>query len=327
MNNRFLLTIYLILYFSSLTSLELPGSVVNVNWLKDHAHEVQIVNVRVDLKNLYLEPKFSIDSETKKRFFQQIGGHIENSLILDYSQARNERIIDGKEARFLIPLQEKFNQYIQNAGINNDKPIIIVSQGDSASDIFRALRLFWEFKVYGQKDIALLNGGMAAWLNQNLPYVTDPITPIKGNWQAKNIDRSLIANTEEVKILSDKLVSKNIKENNQDTLLLDARVPAQFFGISKRPYIKKFGHIPGALDYSSDLMFYSEKNVYYLLEKNTLKAIFNQMNLDTNQTSIVYCNTGEMAAGLWFILTQIFQNKYVKLYDGSFWLWINDDML
>ncbi len=80
------------------------------------------------------------------------------------------------------------------------------------------------------------------------------------------------------------------------------------------------------MSYSPDLICYVSNQVYYLLKEETYKAIFEQMNLDFTKESIVYCNTGEMAAGLWFILTQIFKNQSVKLYDGSFWLWLHHDL-
>lgn len=315
------------IFLSFLNAIHLPGPIVDVKWVKQNIQDVQLINVRLDIENLYTEPKFVEDPYTNKKILIRVGGHIENSFVLDYLGARDERLIDGKEAKFLIPLKEKFIQYIQNSGVNNDKPIIIVPQGDSAPDIFRALRVFWEFKVYGQKEIAFLDGGMAAWLNQSLPYLTTLINHEKGNWNATTYDESIVATTEEVKKLSDTLQSKNGQQSFiAEKLLLDARTPAQFYGTAKRPYISKYGHIPGAIAYSPDLICFIEENIYYLLKEQTYQAIFKEMQLDPIKQAVVYCNTGEMAAGLWFILTQILKNKSVKLYDGSFWLWIHQDM-
>jgi thiosulfate/3-mercaptopyruvate sulfurtransferase len=255
MNNKFFINLYLaLLIFSSLAAIELPRPIVDVKWLKENISDVQVVNVRVDLDNLYSEPKFNQDPVLGKKTVVQVGGHIENSYVLDYRGARDSRIIGGKEAQFLIPVKEKFIDYVQSAGINRDKPIVIVAKGDSAPDIFRALRVFWEFKVYGQDDVVFLDGGMVAWLSESMPYVTKKTARDRGNWTAKAFNTSLIASTDEVKKLSDSRSSKKNQANlSLENLLLDARAPSQFYGIAKRPYISKYGHIPGAINYSLTL--------------------------------------------------------------------------
>jgi thiosulfate/3-mercaptopyruvate sulfurtransferase len=49
--------------------------------------------------------------------------------------------------------------------------------------------------------------------------------------------------------------------------------------------------------------------------------VFAAQGIDANAPSVSYCNTGHMAAGSWFIQSEILGNPQVRLYDGSMHEW------
>ena len=289
----------------------LPGPVVSSEWLANNLSDVQIIEVRTDLASYLRNPEFDTDKKTGKKFLVEVGGHINNSSLLDFKKVRVERLVDGKKIKFLIPEKADFEKLVQSLGINVDKPIIIVPIGQDMSDIDEALRTYWTFKVYGEDQVAVLDGGIAGWLSEGREYTTTNHQKTTGNWIGKAERKQLIASSDEVAA-----ASKGGKPQ-----LLDARQPAQYLGLAKRPDVLTFGHIAGSKELAPELLAKASNGALYFWPKNTYDALMSANGLSTKNPTIAYCNTGHLAAGGWFVMSELVGNKSTKLYDGSLYLW------
>jgi thiosulfate/3-mercaptopyruvate sulfurtransferase len=49
--------------------------------------------------------------------------------------------------------------------------------------------------------------------------------------------------------------------------------------------------------------------------------VLSALGIKPQAGAISYCNTGHMAAGAWFVLSEIMQIDGVRLYDGSMHEW------
>lgn len=305
----------LALVLSSLISLaqaiSLPGPVVSADWLANNLSEVQVIEVRTDLASYLRNPEFDTDKKTGKKFLVEVGGHITNSSLLDFKKVRAERTIDGKKIKFLIPEKADFEKLVQSLGVNSDKPIVLVPIGQDMSDIDEALRTYWTFKVYGEDQVAVLDGGIAGWLGEGREFVTTNSQKTVGNWSTKAYRKELIASSEEVAA-----ASKGGKPQ-----LLDARQPAQYLGLAKRPDVLTFGHIARSKELAPELLAKPSNGALYFWPKNTYDALMSANGLSTKNPTIAYCNTGHLAAGGWFVMSELVGNKSTKLYDGSLYLW------
>jgi thiosulfate/3-mercaptopyruvate sulfurtransferase len=289
----------------------LPGPVVNADWLAANLNEVQVIEVRTDLASYLRNPEFDTDKKTGKKFLVEVGGHISNSSLLDFKKVRVERLVDGKKIKFLIPEKADFEKLVQNLGINSGKPIVLVPIGQDMSDIDEALRTYWQFKVYGEDQVAVLDGGIAGWLSEGREYTTATSQKAPGNWAAKAFRQELIASSDEVAA-----ASKSGKPQ-----LLDARQPAQYLGLAKRPDVLTFGHIAGSKELAPELLAKPVNGALYFWSKNTYDALMSANGLSTKTPTISYCNTGHLASGGWFVMSELVGNKSTKLYDGSLYLW------
>ena len=292
-------------------AIDLPGPVVTADWLSNNQSEVQIVEVRTDTASYLKTPEFDVDKKTGKKFLVEMGGHINNSSLLDFKKVRVERVVDGKKVKFLIPEKADFEKLIQSAGVNADKPIILVPVGQDMSDVDEALRTYWEFKVYGEDRVAVLDGGIAGWLNEGREFTTTNSQKADGNWVAKAYRKELIASSDEVAA-----ASKTGKPQ-----LLDARQPAQYWGVAKSPSVLTYGHIAGAKELAPELLAKPSNGALYFWSKNTYEALMAGNGLSNKAPTITYCNTGHLAAGGWFVMSELVGNKSTKLYDGSLHLW------
>ena len=240
-----------------------------------------------------------------------MGGHIVSSTLLDFKKVRVDRLVGGKKIKFLIPEKPDFEKLVQSLGINSDKPIVLVPIGQDMSDIDEALRTYWSFKVYGEDQVAVLDGGIAGWLSEGREFTTATTPKATGNWLAKAERKELIASSDEVAA-----ASKSGKPQ-----LLDARQPAQYLGLAKRPDVMTFGHIAGSKELAPELLARSSNGALYFWQKKTYDALLAANGLNSKGQTIAYCNTGHLAAGGWFVMSELVGNKSTKLYDGSLYLW------
>ena len=292
-------------------AVSLPGPVVSAQWLETNQSEVQIIEVRTDVASYLKKPEFAVDKKTGKKFLVEVGGHIANSSLLDFKKVRVERLVDGRNVKFLIPEKADFEKLIQSLGIHSDKPIVLVPIGQDISDIDEALRTYWQFKVYGENQIAVLDGGIFGWLSEGREYTTENVQRNQGSWIAKAYNKDMIASSDEVAAAS----------KDGKLQLLDARQPAQYWGLSKSPAVMAYGHIAGAKELAPELLTKSSNGVLYFWNQNTYEALLTANRISNKAPTISYCNTGHLAAGGWFVMSELVGNKSTKLYDGSLHLW------
>lgn len=292
-------------------AITLPGSVVDAEWVKKNKADIQIVEVTGDIASFSRSPEIETNEKTGKKALTEIGGHIENSGLIDFTKVRTEKLIDGKKVKYLIPEKADFEKIVQSAGVNQGKPIVLVPIGLDIADVDEALRVLWQFKVYGESNIAVLDGGLAGWIMDGNAVSTNKPNKVTGNWKAQAERKEMVATSDDVAQASE----------SKKTQLIDSRPPSQYFGISKRDYVSGFGHIAGSKNFAPELLTRQKNGALYFLNKKTYEALLAENGLNPNAPSISYCNSGHFAAGSWFVAAEIVGNPSVKLYDGSLHLW------
>lgn len=296
-------------------AVELPGPLVDSEWLAENREQVVILDVRQDLKSFSSKPVYMRMKNTGKLKLVKVGGHIPGAILVDFKSLLARRNIDSHEVSRIIPLKADFENLMQQYGLNQDNVIIIVSKGQDSSDLTMATRLYWQLKYYGHDDMAILNGGMSDWLaNMHSISLQAVNKNKKGNWLAKVERKQLLATTEDVEMA---LANEHIQ-------LVDNRTLDQYLGIQKRSYVYSKGHISGAKVLPHNLLATSSKPSRFL-SNGRLGKVISALNINTDLSAITYCNSGHLASGGWFILSELLGNQDVKLYDGSMHEWTMDD--
>lgn len=285
-------------------AIDAPSPLVDASWLNAHKDEVTILQVSGPLDAFTKAPiTETVDGKT---VVKTVSGHVPGANFVDFGKVRVTRMVEGKKVKKLIPLKGDFEKLAQSWGVNKDSTIVFVPAGLSTGDVDEATRLYWQFKYYGHKNMAILNGGMAAWLASGYPAATNAPSTRKGNWKASGEDKSILATYSDVK--------SALKENNVQ--LADARPQNQYMGVfTKKGELS--GHLAGAKDISPDLLTKADGASADFLPAASYKSIMQAKGLNTDAATIAYCNTGHLASGLWFVSHEIVGNKQTKLYDGS----------
>ncbi len=292
----------------------LPSAIVSTEWLAANQDKVQIIEVRSNVKSFVEKPEVETDAKSGKKMVVEVGGHIPHSRLVDMKNMRTDRVFGDLKVKYMIPEKTVFEKAMQAAGLDSsaDRPIILVPVGAEPSDLDDVLRVYWQLKIYGEDNMAVLNGGMAKWLLEERTYSNTPATPKAGNWVAK-ADRSAqyFATSDDV---------ANASATHSATLI-DSRDVRSFHGLGKRDYVGAYGHIEGARNYSPDLLVNTANGVATFMPTNTYRALMKAQGIDPTAPAITYCNSGHLASGTWFIVSEILGNPSTKLYDGSMHQW------
>lgn len=288
----------------------LPGPLVDNRWLAGHSKDVVVLDIRNDTKSFTAQPVYKRDKKSGKMKFTRVGGHIPGAILVSYKKVRVKRKIDGRTVTRMAPLKSDFEQLLQKSGVSQNSTIVIVSKGESAGDIYNATRFYWQLKYYGHKKMAILNGGTAQWIKQGYMVHSTP-RPVKpGNWRATAENKRILATSEDV--------ARAVKSGKVQ--LVDTRSLDQYLGLYHKSYVYGSGHIAGAKYFPPTILTASKMPARFHSIKD-LRSLAKAMRVDTKQNTITYCNSGHLATGTWFILSEVMKNPNVRLYDGSMHQW------
>ena len=275
---------------------KVPGPLVDVVWLNKNAGNIVLLDVRI-----------------KPEYFEK-RGHIPGAIVVPWEQVRANRKVDGVELVKMLPSADSFAGLMKASGVNSDSAVVITTNGLTSSDLFLGTRLYWQLKYFGHDNVALLDGGNAAWSIAKLSLSKEKSPAKAGNWSPSFERKELLATTADV--------AEMVK--NGSTNLVDARMLDYHLGLEqKKGYVYNNGHIPG----SQVVPYYilvTRKGAKKFRNAAQLKSSLAAMGVKLTAANVAYCNSGHLASGLWFVVYELAGNKSAKLYDGSMHAWTKD---
>jgi thiosulfate/3-mercaptopyruvate sulfurtransferase len=231
-------------------------------------------------------------------------GHIAGSLPAPYPSWRGPADNPGA-----LPSADALAALLQSLGIAADTPVVVVYAGSDATDFGAAARVYWTLKASGVKDLAILNGGIAAWKGAGLPLASGAAPTVARSDFVPRLDPHLVATRETV------LQAQQSKYG----VLLDAR-PARFFrGETRHAAAAKPGTIVGAKNVDNGVWFAPDSGA--LLDARAVQKIAVDQGIDTSRPTVSFCNTGHWAATNWFVLSEMLGQRDVSLYPESMVDW------
>jgi thiosulfate/3-mercaptopyruvate sulfurtransferase len=207
-----------------------------------------------------------------------------------------------------MPSVEYFQQQAQALGVMNDSQIIVYDD----QGLFSAARAWYMFRAMGHKNVAVLDGGLPAWLELDYPVSSVLYDSTEsGNFTAKFYQEYFCSSQDIFQQL-----------DTTDLLVIDARAKDRFEGKVAEPRegIRR-GHIPHSVNLPfSDLL----KNGV-LLPKNILEEKFKKIN-PQDKPMIMSCGSGVTACVL-ALVAEMCAYKHLQVYDGSWSEWGGDHQL
>lgn len=227
-------------------------------------------------------------------------GHIEGAVSAPYALFRGPAENPGQ----LVP-EDQLETTYEDLGLVMDRPVVIVSQGDTDSDFGAAARVYWTLKSSGFTDLAVLNGGMTAWTDAGLPLDRTAVQPQPSDLDI-SWDNRWTADTQEV---------ADVVEGKRQAVLIDARPPEFYEGKQAHEVAARPGTIPGAQNLAHSSFFQSGSTAIGQVED--VAGLKSALGIDDGEEVVSFCNTGHWAATDWFAMSELAGIENVKLYPGS----------
>lgn len=248
--------------------------------------------------NAALEEQDPIILDIRGKAFAE--GHIEGAISAPYALFRGPAENPGQ----LLP-EDQLEATYEELGLTMDRPIVILSQGDSNSDFGASARVYWTLKSSGFSDLSVLNGGAAAWVDAGLPLNKSPVTVTPSELDI-TWDNRWTALTEDV---------AGVAAGDRDAVLVDARPPEFYEGKNAHDAAKRPGTVPGAQNLSHSSFF--QPNATTISDIGDVDALKASLGIGDGDEIVSFCNTGHWAATDWFALSELAGIDNVKLYPGS----------
>ncbi len=228
--------------------------------------------------------------------------HIPGAVFFDIDEISDA----SNDLPHMLPSAEQFASQVKKLGLGDDTMIVVY---DANGGFMAACRVWWMFKVFGHKNVAILNGGLPKWLSEGLP-LDDQITPLR--------ERSFTAskNTNMVRNIGQLL--SNLERC--DELVVDVRSPGRFSGTEPEPRDSlRSGHIPGSINVPIPMIM-DPKKYFMLRSAEEIQANLDQAGLDASRPIVASCGSGVTACVVSFGLYLLGHTK-VAVYDGSWTEW------
>jgi thiosulfate/3-mercaptopyruvate sulfurtransferase len=261
-----------------------PELLVTTDWVKENLGKpgIKLVEVDVDTK--------AYDA-----------GHIQGAIGFNWQTQLQDQV-----SRDIIS-KEAFEQLIGGAGISNNDTVVLY--GDN-NNWFAAYAL-WLFRIYGHREVRLMDGGRVKWLNEPDKQLTVEPTRITAvRYTAQAADQSLRAR------IGDVLQAVGSHSHN----LVDVRSPDEFTGKVLAPpglseTAQRAGHIPGAKSVPWSTAVNPDGT--FKSADDLRKIYVDGAHVDGARPTIAYCRIGERSSHTWFVLKYLLGLKDVRNYDGS----------
>jgi len=262
--------------------------IVSTNWLFEHLENPNLVILDASPKDnkSNLVPEFT------------------NIQIKGARQFDMERVFLDKDNPIpnMIPDEKVFEAECRKLGINNNSLIVVYDH----LGVYTSPRAWWMFKTMGHSQIAVLDGGLSAWKNENLP--TEPIQ------KNETFSENFKANYQSDLVVDAVALLENI--NSKRMLVVDARSQERFGGLIPEPRENmSSGHIPNSINLPFEKVLHNGK----MKPEKELKEIFNNLGIE-NQPLAFTCGSGITACIILLASELVSENKNV-LYDGSWAEW------
>lgn len=225
------------------------------------------------------DPRLLLVDLSKPGIYRQ--AHLRGAVHVDYARLQKGSL----PAAGLVPDAAALTTLFSDMGLSPDRHVVAYDDEGGG----RAARLLWLLEIVGHRQASLLDGGIHAWLAEDLPTLAEPVAATPTHYVLPDE-----LNPQPVATQAEVLASLG-KEN---VVLWDARSPEEFDG--SRQSAQRAGHIPGAVNYEWTRAMDMEHDLR-LRDPETLRAELAALGIVSGKQIITYCQTHHRASFTWFV--------------------------
>lgn len=267
-----------------------PKTLVSTDWLAAHLDDpdLRVLDASWYLPAMNRDPKAEYDD-----------AHIPGARFFDIDEISDLR----SDLPHMAPPVEKFMSRMRAMGVGDGHQVVVYD----GMGVFSAPRVWWLFRLMGQMNIAVLDGGLPKWQAEGHPMEDMPPV-IRDRHMTVRVQNQMVRDVTQVSAAS-KL---------GDHEIIDARAAERFRGEVPEPREGlRAGHIPGSRNVPFSTLLNGDGT---LKDNDGLRATFEAAGVDLGKPAITTCGSGVTAAVLSLALERLGKTDHA-LYDGSWSEW------
>ena len=267
-----------------------PKTLVSTDWLGAHLKDP-------DLRLLDATWFLPTDGRDAKAGYD--AAHIPGARFFDIDEISDHR----SSLPHMVPPVEKFMSRLRAMGVGDGHQVVVYDQ----HGLFSAARVWWLFRLMGQENIAVLDGGLPKWMAEERP--TEDLPPVIR-------DRHMTVRRQNQMVKDVTQVSAASKLGDYE--ILDARAADRFRGEAPEPREGlRSGHIPGSKSVPYSELLNADNT---MKSPDDLRAVFAAAKVEMSKPVITSCGSGITAAIINLALERVGKTDHA-LYDGSWAEW------
>ncbi|MGH1463853.1 MAG: 3-mercaptopyruvate sulfurtransferase [Cognatishimia sp.] len=267
-----------------------PKTLVSTAWLAAHLKDPDL---RV------LDASWYLPDSARDAAAEYARAHIPGARFFDIDDISDHR----SDLPHMAPPMEKFMSRVRDLGVGDGHQIVVYD----GSGLFSAARVWWLFKLMGQNNIAVLDGGLPKWRAEGRALTAEP--PVIR-------DRHMFARRVDAMVKDVTQVSHAAKL--RDYSIIDARAASRFRGDAPEPREGlRAGHIPNSHSVPYANLLNEDQT---MKSPDQLQAVFQDAGVDLSKPAITTCGSGVTAAILCLAMERFGKTDHA-LYDGSWAEW------
>lgn len=267
-----------------------PKTLVSTEWLAAHLKDP-------DLR--ILDGSWHMPASGRDAKSEFDAAHIPGARFFDIEDISDHR----SDLPHMMPPVEKFMSRLRAMGVGDGHQVVIYD----AAGLFSAARVWWMFKLMGQNNVAVLDGGLPKWQSEGRE-IEDLPPVIRDRHMTVRVQNHLVRDVTQV--------SSAAKLGDHE--IIDARAATRFRGDADEPRAGlRAGHIPGSKNVPFTTLLNDDAT---LKDADGIRATFEAAGVDLTKPAITTCGSGVTAAVLSLALERIGKTDH-SLYDGSWTEW------